>query len=47
VSGIIAVLEPVGATTVAWAWLNESLSALQLVGAAIVLIRIVLAQTAR
>jgi drug/metabolite transporter (DMT)-like permease len=45
--GIIAMLEPVGATIVAWAWLNESLGALQLVGAAIVLAGIVLAQTAR
>jgi drug/metabolite transporter (DMT)-like permease len=44
---IIAMLEPVGATIVAWAWLNESLSALQLVGGAIVLAGIVLAQTAR
>jgi drug/metabolite transporter (DMT)-like permease len=44
---IIAMLEPVGATIVAWAWLNESLGALQLVGAAIVLAGIVLAQTAR
>jgi drug/metabolite transporter (DMT)-like permease len=45
--GIIAMLEPVGATIVAWAWLNESLGTLQLVGAAIVLSAIVLAQTAR
>src|SRR5262249_26319702 len=45
--GIIAMLEPVGATIVAWAWLNESLAAVQLVGAAIVLAGIVLAQTAR
>jgi drug/metabolite transporter (DMT)-like permease len=45
--GIIAMLEPVGATIVAWAWLNESLGAVQLVGAAIVLAGIVLAQTAR
>jgi len=45
--GIIAMLEPVGATIVAWAWLNESLGALQLAGAAIVLVGIVLAQTAR
>jgi drug/metabolite transporter (DMT)-like permease len=45
--GIIAMLEPVGATIVAWAWLNESLGTLQLVGAAIVLCAIVLAQTAR
>jgi drug/metabolite transporter (DMT)-like permease len=45
--GIIAMLEPVAATVVAWAWLGESLGALQLVGAAIVLAAIVLAQTAR
>ena len=45
--GIIAMLEPVAATIVAWAWLDESLSATQLVGAAIVLAAIVLAQTAR
>jgi drug/metabolite transporter (DMT)-like permease len=45
--GIIAMLEPVGATIIAWAWLNESLSSVQLVGAAIVLCAIVLAQTAR
>jgi len=45
--GIIAMLEPVGATIVAWAWLNESLSTVQLVGGAIVLGAIVLAQTAR
>ena len=45
--GIIAMLEPVVATIVAWAWLDESLSTPQLVGAAIVLGAIVLAQTAR
>jgi drug/metabolite transporter (DMT)-like permease len=45
--GIIAMLEPVVATVVAWAWLDESLGAAQLVGAAIVLSAIVLAQTAR
>ena len=45
--GIIAMLEPVGATIVAWVWLNESLSALQLAGGAIALGAIVLAQTAR
>ncbi|HEY7537000.1 MAG TPA: EamA family transporter [Gaiellaceae bacterium] len=44
---IIAMLEPVVATVVAWAWLGETLTALQLVGAAIVLAAIVLAQTAR
>jgi len=44
---IIAMLEPVVATAVAWAWLGESLGALQLTGAAVVLAAIVLAQTAR
>ncbi len=40
-------LEPVVATIVAWGWLGESLAAVQLLGAAIVLLGIVLAQTAR
>jgi drug/metabolite transporter (DMT)-like permease len=44
---IIAMVEPVVATIVAWVWLGESLSAFQLTGAAIVLAAIVLAQTAR
>ena len=45
--GIIAMLEPVVATIVAWAWLKESLGAAQLIGAAVVLGAILLAQTAR
>jgi drug/metabolite transporter (DMT)-like permease len=45
--GIVAMLEPVAAAIVAWAWLGESLSAPQLIGGAIVLAGIVLAQTAR
>ena len=45
--GIAAMLEPVVATIVAWAWLGESLSAVQLAGAAVVLAGILLAQTAR
>jgi drug/metabolite transporter (DMT)-like permease len=45
--GIAAMLEPVVATIVAWAWLRESLSAAQLAGAAVVLTGILLAQTAR
>jgi len=45
--GIAAMLEPVVATIVAWAWLRESLSAAQLIGAAVVLAAISLAQTAR
>jgi drug/metabolite transporter (DMT)-like permease len=45
--GIAAMLEPVVATIVAWAWLQESLSPVQLAGAAVVLAGILLAQTAR
>jgi drug/metabolite transporter (DMT)-like permease len=45
--GIIAMLEPVVATIVAWAWLDESLGDAQLAGAFVVLGAIVLAQTAR
>ncbi len=44
---IIAMVEPVVATIVAWVWLGESLGALQLIGAATVLAAIALAQTAR
>jgi drug/metabolite transporter (DMT)-like permease len=40
-------LEPVVATVVAFAWLDESLAAAQLVGGAVVLVGILLAQTAR
>jgi drug/metabolite transporter (DMT)-like permease len=45
--GIAAMLEPVVATVVAWAWLRQSLSPVQLAGAAVVLAGVVLAQTAR
>ena len=45
--GIIAMLEPVLGTVVAYAWLDERLSAQQLVGGAVVLAGILLAQTAR
>src|SRR5205823_3992837 len=44
---IVAMLEPVAGAFVAWAWLGESLSGFQLVGAAVVLAAIALAQTAR
>jgi len=44
---IVAMLEPVVATVVAWAWLDESLGAAQLAGALVVLGAIGLAQTAR
>jgi drug/metabolite transporter (DMT)-like permease len=46
-ASIAAMLEPVVATVVAWAWLKESLATVQVAGAAIVLVAIVLAQTAR
>ena len=44
---LVATLEPVVATAVAWAWLGESLSAVQILGASSVLAGIVVAQTAR
>jgi drug/metabolite transporter (DMT)-like permease len=46
-ASIVATLEPVIATVVAWAWLGETFGAAQLVGGAVVLAGIVLAQTAR
>jgi len=45
--GITMTLEPVVATLVAWAWLDETLATPQLVGGAVVLTGILLAQTAR
>jgi drug/metabolite transporter (DMT)-like permease len=44
---IVAMLEPVAGALVAWAWLGESLNGVQLIGAAVVLGAIGLAQTAR
>ena len=44
---IAAMFEPVAATIVAYLWLDEALSGLQLVGGGLVLAGIVLAQTAR
>ena len=46
-AGIVASSEVLFAFIVAWFWLNETLNAVQLVGAALVAIGIVLAQTAR
>ena len=46
-AGITAMLEPVVAIIVAWAWLGESLKPVQLSGAALTLLGIGLAQTAR
>ncbi len=45
--GIVAMLEPVAATLVAFVWLGEELRPTQLVGGAVVLVGIMLAQTAR
>lgn len=45
--GIVASSEIVFAFAVAWLWLGESLTAFQLVGASIVVVGIVLAQTSR
>jgi drug/metabolite transporter (DMT)-like permease len=46
-AAITAMFEPVAATIIAYAWLGEALSEFQLMGAAVVLAAIVLAQTAR
>jgi drug/metabolite transporter (DMT)-like permease len=46
-AGVVAMLEPVVATIVAWAWLRESLDAAQLAGAGVVLVALLVAQTAR
>jgi drug/metabolite transporter (DMT)-like permease len=46
-AGITAMLEPVVAIGVAWAWLGESLDPVQLSGAAVTLAGIALAQTSR
>jgi drug/metabolite transporter (DMT)-like permease len=45
--GIVAMLEPVTATLLAWVWLRETLAPVQLLGAAVVLAGIGLAQSAR
>ena len=45
--GIVAMLEPVAATLVAYVWLDQALTAPQLLGGAVVLAAILLAQTAR
>ena len=46
-ASIVATLEPVIATVIAWLWLGESFGAAQLVGGAVVLVGIFLAQSAR
>jgi drug/metabolite transporter (DMT)-like permease len=44
---IVAMVEPVLAALMAWIWLEEELGALQIVGGLVVLVGVVLAQTAR
>ena len=46
-AGILAMVEPVIASLVAYAWLDETLGAVQLVGGAVVLSGILLAQSSR
>lgn len=46
-AGIIGMLEPVSASAVAWLWLGESLSPIQVFGGFVVLVGIALAETAR
>jgi drug/metabolite transporter (DMT)-like permease len=45
--GLVGMLEPVGAGIIAWVLLGESLNAPQVLGSAVVLVGIVLAETAR
>jgi drug/metabolite transporter (DMT)-like permease len=45
--GVVASSEVIFAFLVAWLWLGEGLNPIQIVGAAVVLVGIVLAQTAR
>jgi drug/metabolite transporter (DMT)-like permease len=46
-AGLVATIEPVFASVVAWFWLEQVLTGWQLLGGAVVLTGIVLAQTAR
>jgi drug/metabolite transporter (DMT)-like permease len=45
-AGVVGMLEPVVATVVAWAWLGQSLVAVQVVGGVVVLAGVGLAQRA-
>lgn len=45
--GIVATFEPVAAAAIAWLWLGETLVAVQILGGLVVLVGIVLAETAR
>jgi drug/metabolite transporter (DMT)-like permease len=45
--GLVGMVEPVAASLVAFLWLGEELAVVQLVGGAVVLTGVVLAETAR
>ena len=45
--GVIATAETVFATVFAWAWLNESMTTLEVIGGLIVVAGIILAETSR
>jgi drug/metabolite transporter (DMT)-like permease len=45
--GLVGMVEPVGATVVAFLWLGEALGPAQLVGGAVVIVGVILAETAR
>ena len=45
--GIVATFEPVAASVIAWVWLGEVLVAVQIIGGIVVLVGILLAETAR
>jgi len=45
--GIVATFEPVAAAAIAWLWLGETFVAVQILGGLVVLVGIVLAETAR
>jgi len=45
--GIVATFEPVAAAVIAWIWLGEVLVAVQILGGVVVLVGILLAETAR
>jgi drug/metabolite transporter (DMT)-like permease len=46
-AGLVATVEPVFASIVAWLWVEQQLTGWQVAGGAVVLTGIVLAQTAR
>jgi drug/metabolite transporter (DMT)-like permease len=45
--GLVGMVEPVGATVVAFLWLGEALGPAQMVGGTVVIVGVILAETAR